>query len=410
MPKKFKKAAAATTAALMLGPLAACGGTAGASHADTFCSRGAQRVQPGEVVRHDVLLVGNVANAPSWTLTPQQADALLATIDANGRVDVISTAGDGYVCGAESLRFKEIKDGINAKARKKLLMQNLKKIEKEMAAAPRDNGQDAFAALHLADAALASVDADQKTLYVITNGLNDHGLLDFTTEGALGADPGETLEYLKSRGSLPMFTDTRVVASGFGYTAAPQAPLSHAQRQSVADTYHAIFLASTTDVVMDPAATNAEPIDTLGKTVEPVVVTAEQRPALCTTSTMVFDQTSAVRFHGDSTEFLDPDAASAALAPVAQWLTDDSTRTVDILGTTARATPENQQISLGQSRARVVRDLLLARGVKAHQITSVASRGSYFDAYVNDQAPDGELIPAAAAKNRSVRLTLVDHC
>lgn len=382
----------------------------GAAETQVFCSRSGARPSDGPVDRHAVIVVGNVANAPRWSLTERQLAELKETLAAGGRIDLVSTAGDGFVCTADKLRLQRLDPGMNPAGADATVRDNLKRLLTQLAAAPRHDGQDVYAALALAAGQLESVDAENRALYLVANGLNDHGHLDFTTEGALGADPDETLAYLRSRGPVPSFAGTRVVATGFGFTTAPQAPLDESERRIVADTYAAIFAASGSEVTIDPAPANGDPIDTLGKTVKPVTPRTVQRPASCTVEELVFDQSSALRFHGDATTFLDRAAAEAALVPIADWLREDADRTVAILGTTARATSRARQEALGFGRARVVRDLLVAAGVDPAQIESVTSKGSYFTQYVDDQAPGGGLIPASAAQNRSVRLTLTDPC
>lgn len=399
---------AAVFAALLFAPtmLTGC-----APQATTlFCSGSPGRPQTDHVGSHAVIVVGNVANSPRPELTLQQTEALEEILAGGGRVDLVSTAGDGFVCKAEQMRMKPLTPGMNKAGAEATIRDNLRALTREINAAPRDDGQDAYAALHHAAGQLESIGADRRTLIIRTSGLNDRGQLDYTVPGALGADVADTLRYLGSPGPLPRFPGVRVIASGLGFTAAPQTVLPAAARESVAATYHAILTASTEDVMMDKAPTTGDAIDTLGRTVTPVEVRTQARPATCTTQEIVYDQTSALRFVSDSTEFLNHHAAAAELDKVITWLREDPDRTVAILGTTARWGTREGQERMGRGRAQTVRDLLVAGGVRPEQVVSVTSNGSWFPDYINDQAPDGGLIPAAAAANRSVRLTLTDPC
>lgn len=406
----IKAAVVAVASAVLGGSLSGCSSSPAAQ--TLFCFGDAKKQQvPGET--HAILVIGNVANAPAWTLTDQIITALTNVLQAHGRVDLVSTAGDGYLCPAERLGMETFTDDINQSAKDDAVSRNLKRIRKEITRAPRDNGSDAYAAIHLAADEFDSIGGQERLLLFLGSGLNDHGLLDYT-RGLLGSDPDEVVSYLKKQGPLPRLSNTTTILAGLGWTAPIQEPLNDRQRGNVENTYKAILAASGAAVTIDPAPINTDPIDPLGKTVEPTPLPPEPTvppTGSCKPFEEVFDQTSALQFKGDRAEFVDPTAARAALAPIADWLKEDpAARQVSILGTTARAGSKAYQKDLALKRAKAAQRLLLDLGVKPGQITKVNGAGSWFDGYLDDRGPAGGLLPGPAAKNRSVRLTLHQAC
>lgn len=406
----MKVALAAASVTVIVGSLAGC--STSPAEQNLFCSRDATKKEiPGDV--HAIVVASNVANAPAWALTDQIKAALTEILEAGGRVDVVSTAGDGYLCPAERLGLETFTESTNEVAKEDIVRRNRNDILKAIAAAPRTDGSDAYAALHLAADQFESIGGRQRVLLFWSSGLNDHGALDYTT-GLLGSEPDEVVSYLANRGPLPTLDGVTAIAAGLGWTAPPQEPLDDRQRGNVEDTYEAILSASGAAPTMDPAPFSSDPIDTLGKTV--VATPLAPEPAAPTTESCepfeeIFDQTSALQFKGDKAEFVDAPAAKAALTPIAEWLREDpDTRRVSITGTTARALSKKYQKQLSLNRARAGEKLLIKLGVEPSQVTDVAGVGSDFDGYVDDQDPAGGLLPGPAARNRSLRLVLTQTC
>jgi OOP family OmpA-OmpF porin len=79
---------------------------------------------------------------------------------------------------------------------------------------------------------------------------------------------------------------------------------------------------------------------------------------------------------------------------------------VELIGTTAMAGPsEVSRIELSLRRAEAVKAVLVELGVPAERITTTGAGATWPDR-VPDIAPDGSLIPWAAAQNRSVIVRL----
>lgn len=411
MKRIIKVAALAAALAMAAGGLAGC--STGAGEQTPFCAIGAQGARPSGD-GHAIVVVSDVAGAPTWSLTDKITAALSGVLETGGRVDLVSTAGDGYLCAAEDWGQAVAKEDANPRKRDQVLQVNLLQITSQLARAPRDNGSDAYAALHMAADQFTSVGSSHKLLILLASGLNDHGDLDYTT-GLLGSEPREVVSSLKHLGALPDLGGVTVIVAGLGWTAPDQKPLNDRLRSNVEKTYATVLSASGAEVTVDPAPQSGAGIDTLGRTVKPTPVPSRPsvlpQPETCKPVEQVFDQTSALQFVGDKASFVDADAARDALAPITDWLAEDrARRQVSIVGTTARATSKANQKKLSLARARAARSLLVSLGVTAAQITKVSGAGSWFDGYVDDQDHAGGLLPGPAARNRSVRLNLTQTC
>ena len=404
-------------AAIALVTLPFLSGCGSADETRTFCETGRGQSAESTASQHVVIVVGNVANAPSPQLPASVTEDLQARLLDNARVDIVSTAGSGYLCTSENLGIKPAgnPDEVNEAARKNRAAEAVKLIQRELETAPRSDGADLYSALQLAGNQLMGVGAEKRLLVVLSSGVNDRGSLDYTVAGAVGADVDDTLAALEGAGPLPSLAGTEVVAVGLGFTAAPQEEFRPIDRQQITDTYQAIFETSdAATVTIDPRPINGESVNALGKSVNPVEVEELTRQALpeeaCSPHTEVFTQASAVRFQPRSATFVDEPAARAALEPVVTWLGEDRARTVTISGTTARWGSKEGQIEQGRQRAQAVAELLTGAGVDASQIAKVEGLGSYFPEYQSDLDASGRQIPAAASLNRSIRLTLQKSC
>lgn len=87
---------------------------------------------------------------------------------------------------------------------------------------------------------------------------------------------------------------------------------------------------------------------------EPIVISEEQ-----------------VRYKPGSVEFSDPDAAAAAIQPVANFLMEHPELNVVLYGTCAGDTDSDYTIGLGKSRAESVKQVLVAAGIEESRITAV---------------------------------------
>ena len=136
-------------------------------------------------------------------------------------------------------------------------------------------------------------------------------------------------------------------------------------------------------------------------TVVPVPAVAPFAPC----GTTVLRDGDSVGFLPDQAQFRDPAAARKTIQDLASLVIKGRQR-VDLVGTTSSAgTSEQGRVELSRQRADAVKSVLIELGVPADRITTKGV-GSKWPERVNDRAPDGSLIPTAAARNRSVVVRL----
>lgn len=355
-----------------------------------------------------VIVVGNHANAPMPALLTRATTLVHDALASGGRVDLVAGDSSAQVRTFETLRMKPVKGTPGGKAN--LLKGNLKKLAEALQESPSADGLDDWAAIRKAQVQLASVGGANPTIIVVDSGLNDRGVLSFARPGAIAAHPLDVAGRLRSAGQLLPLRGTRVLLQSVGATVAPQQTLCGNLVANVTQIYVKALEASGASVDIDGASSGVGGVDPRGHAVTPVpVAPCDSVIPGCTISKRVFDDNSAVRFRPGEAEFLSKPAAEKALAPIATWLADGERRAVVITGTTARYASLASQVALATQRAEVVRRYFLSKGVRDSQM-QVRGVGSHFDAYENDRAPGGGLLPGPASRNRAIRLQLTDRC
>lgn len=355
-----------------------------------------------------VIVAGNHANSPAPRLSERSAEVVAQVMRVDGKLSVISASGDPGPLDDNALRLRQVKGTEAGKA--SIIKANLKHLDQAIQRSPEADGADTWGAIHQAAGEIDAARGQHPVLVVADSGLADHGSLDFTVEGMLGAEPKEVVAHLRSIHALPNLTGVTAYLQGLGYTAPPQVPLSPGQRSRVVAIYRALLMASGARVVVDGSAGGGDSVSTNGHTVHLVTVPAEPEPKLCSRSELVFTSQSAVSFVGDRSVFVNKAAAHAALAPVARWLAAKPARRATIRGTTANARSLAWQKRLGLRRAQQVKAYLVSHGVQPSQVRTLGL-GSDFPEYVQpDRDARGELLPGPASVNRSVRVTTEDAC
>ncbi|MGK3207306.1 OmpA family protein [Amycolatopsis sp. MEPSY49] len=237
------------------------------------------------------------------------------------------------------------------------------------------------------------------TVVLVDSGLQTLPPLDFRQPGLLDADPAEVAGALGE--AVPDLRHKTVLLAGIGDTAAPQAPLDTARHNQLTELYKAVVKAGKADCVAVLPEPHSGPAPTGVPAVGAVPVPLPDNLDPDQFTKLVLPDDGKVGFRPDRAEFRDAAAAAEVIAPVARWLTGRTSRSVRLTGTTARNGARDGQVALAEARANAVAELLVERGAKREQV-STTGVGSYFDGYVPDHDSDGSLIPAAAARNRTV--------
>jgi outer membrane protein OmpA-like peptidoglycan-associated protein len=119
----------------------------------------------------------------------------------------------------------------------------------------------------------------------------------------------------------------------------------------------------------------------------------------------VFPDSGPVGFEPNTAVFRDPAAANAALRQLAQYLAANPAAKIELSGTTAHLGTLAGGRALSLQRAETVKAALVRMGTHPGQIV-MQGLAWRFPGYINDQGPDGGLLPGPAEHNRSVIVTM----
>lgn len=353
---------------------------------------------PGLVI---IAAVHQNTQAPSVPAT--LGCTLEATIAAEEPVVVIEVDGTPDKLLAETFEITTA----NEDARREDIAAATAHVVNTINAATADSdGSDLLTAIQTGADQARALGATGAHLIVLDSGLPDRGALNMTLPGMLAANPTEVADFLESTGSLPDLSGLTIELVSFGYVTAPQEPLTIAAKQTTVTIWTTVLERAGATVTDTPLARTGQGPDTphttrtveVPKDPQPTWSTAEQAEP----KTAVYDDTTALGFHPDSTELRDPTTATRELTPLAQWLTADPTRSVHIVGTTASAGTADGRAQLSLARADTIKALLVSLGADPVQITT---EGAGYTATPPDRTPTGDLDPAAAALNRTVRIS-----
>lgn len=325
------------------------------------------------------------------------------TAFAYGNVCQISADGEPRVVIDASFTEPDInidnqRKKIEAKNNSNLILDSLSVSE---ATVPECNTLDA---LRMAAGRIHS-NGGKGVLIIHNSGITTTGDLNFTATDLIHSDPEYIVEELEDRHAIPDLSGIRVIWYGMGSVSYPQEKLS---------TEYAYNLKTIWETILDRSGANYS-ID------QTEYSTGEEKNGLPDVSTMpviskdpigekgvmsnivTFDEeTSAVNFHKETATFIDRNAASKALEPVASHLLADSTCKVKLIGSTASNGSEASCLELSKQRAEACAELLLAQGVSPNQIDIEGIGREQSPLRVNDLDKDGSLIEEAAKHNRAV--------
>lgn len=250
----------------------------------------------------------------------------------------------------------------------------------------------------------AGRDQGRGTLVFSDSGLSTKGALNFTQPGLLGAAPADVVAFLEREGALPVLKGLSVFLA-IGSVERPQDDLAH-HKVKLVELLRMIAQKGGAEcvAVAEAPATTGEPRPGLPPVSLVPVPPAAVFSGACSA---VLADTGEVGFEKGQPTFLQPALARAVLEPLGRALRERKCDRVVLTGTTARHGSEGSQRSLALQRAEAVkRELVTELGVDPAAIDTVGL-GSYFIGYVPDNGPNGELLPAQAQLNRTVR---IDPC
>jgi OOP family OmpA-OmpF porin len=347
-----------------------------------------------DVVGPVVVAAGGRANMPAPSVQPLTR-YLQSAATAGSAVTVVDTGGTPQTHGSVSFQATAAND-VAAQEQRKAAAQRLSSgLEATVAAS---EGAAPLEALDVAARHIHSA-SDVGTIVLVDSGLQTQGILDYTQEGMLRAEPTDLVDGVQQSGQLPELSGVRVFVIGLGDTAAPQESLDTASRGVLVEQWSALLSAAGAACVgVDP-----QPLTGASPAVAPAVPTVSVPDiAPLVPATKVVLTADSVAFVSDSAQLRDPELAKNTLGSIAEALVA-SGQSVMLTGTTATDGTEAGRLELSRLRAETVKTTLVDLGVPAARITT-RGVGTNHPEHVDDIDADGRLIPAKAARNRTVIL------
>lgn len=349
-----------------------------------------------------VLVVGAHAGSPSpgvpAVVIPQIDAAILGNqplrvvrLDGQPEVIAVSTPKMNTVsCEAMQRRYNEASTAVFGTVR---------------ALSPKTAGADPWSAINQAVSAARTMDGAK--VIVIDSLLSDTGPIDTSTGGVTTANPDEVASHV-ARVQKVDLAGVEVELVGVGETAAPQTPLSPAEKATLSTIWVTTLTKANAKVTLTPTPRpGAGPTTNLSVRLTPVAdIKPFTAPIAGATTTTRYPDSGPLRFATNSDQVAEREAAMATLAPVADWLVVDPSRHLAVHGRTDSSGTSAHNRDLATRRAQTIADMLrtLRPGITARQITTFGDATDFAD-FIPDRAADGTLDPIAAAQNRSVVLT-----
>lgn len=326
------------------------------------------------------ILVGNHACGQELNLnSPVVKDAVNSAIRSFGFISVINVDGEpDLISGANydiPTQYKKAdRQKLEQDARNKslVLLQAIQEIE---ANSPE---VDTLGALRMAVRSFsAAPEGAEKTILVIDSGLSTAGYCNFTNN-LLNAEPEMIVTALADRGALPNLRGIHVIWQQLGDVAYPQISLTPKQIQQLVAIWQAIIGACGGTLELTDIPPNSTSLD---RSLPPVsVVELASDPPIAFESVdikenrftePVYLAESQVRFLGDSAEYAEPDNAINILSPIAEYLLQNKSLNLLLVGSTAGDGFSDFSMALSRKRAETVKQTLVSLGVDEERLTTL---------------------------------------
>lgn len=352
-------------------------------------------------------VLANTANSQGLNLnSPLVQDTIYSTIKDYGFISVVNCDGKPSTVFTNSF---DIDDKYKNASKERLEMDARSKatslITGMQGIIATDPEVDYLQALHLAVRSMASLEGyTSRSIVVLGTGLSTTGVLDFQNN-LISADPATVVDLLEKKREIPNFSDITVYWQQLGDVAAPQEPLTSAQRIKLQEIYGGIVEAGGgifvyNEMVALPKNENASypavtPIDLPADS--PISFAPEVLSSNLISNPIILNEEQ-IKFNPDTDKFLYPNEVESVLMPIADFLKKNDV-TILLCGTTAGDSNTEFSIDLSTDRAKAVRRTLIDLGVDPDRIIAVGL-GSTDPWHIYGVGYDGE----AASCNRKVVL------
>ncbi len=351
-----------------------------------------------------VFVVGGHEGRPAPVVTSSMHAAADAAVREGSAIGLVDLDGQPRLVRAGAFSDPGVNPLAGQAAQQHFLMSLQGAIEHMRAAFPH---ADVLTALNVAGRAVRAACRHGGTIYLEDSGLQETGLVNFRQIGMLGARPADVVSFLARQHDLPHLAGIAMVLAGCGDTAPPQRPLSIGQQDNVAAIWSAIAKAGgALSVRVDQAPLSGPPprhVPQVSLVPVPAAPVFPSHPGP-SSPRFVFPDNGPVGFEPGAAVFRDPTAAYAALRQLARYLVANPAARIELTGTTARWGPLTGAVALSWRRADAVKAALVHMGAAPGQIKT-RGLGWRFRSYINDQGPEGTLLPGPAEHNRSVIVT-----
>lgn len=342
------------------------------------------------------------ANAKGLNINaPQIQELVYDAIRGYGFLAAVSIDGEPEVLMADSFdipesykRASKSKLDADAAANTAALLTALGQITAD------DPEADYLEGLRLAARSLSGLEGyESKRIVMLGTGLSTAGALNFRNN-LLSADPDTLAALLAERKEIPDLTGITVTWLHLGDVADPQPALSPLQRSRLEAIWQAIVERGggsfqALDVLPEAAPAGPLPaVSVVELAPEAPIAFAPEADLLESPIVLTEEQ---VTFVGDRADYLHPDAAGEAIAPIAEYLREHPQLNILLVGTTAGDSTGTYCDQLSQDRAETVKNTLIGLGVSESRITAIGM-GSGDPWHISGVGTDGPL----AAANRKV--------
>lgn len=361
-------------------------------------------------------MVARTANAkPADSSAPLIQDTMINCADNFGFSYIVRVDGEPELVSAEDLDIPEqYKNASKERLERDALNRatNLLKVMDEVTAVYPE--VDYLEGLRCAADSLHSLDDSytSRTIICCGTGLGTQGYMDFQNN-LLSADPKVIVEMLNEREALPNLEGITVYWLSMGQVAAPQEKLTPKQNKNLENIWKAVIEAAGGEFVANEYITVAAETNTTGElpSVSTVKVPSEIPISFETevlkeseVAESAFEEPvslgeSQVEFVGDQSVYLHPDEAVEIIRPIAEYLLDNKSVPLLLIGSTAGDVTNESTMQLSRDRAEAVKKTLTELGVDGSRIT-VIGMGSDDPWHVYGAGYDGPV----ASGNRKVVL------
>ena len=357
---------------------------------------------------HLAVIIGAHANAPRANTSVMYDAVLEACTHSGSTISIIVNDGAPY---ASVVTVPETKSGLSAEKYQAIAKERTEQIlelaDGMLAKTPET---DLLSAVALAGRQLEAEDGGRKELIIIDSGLSTMPPLDFSESLLEGVAPENVTELLDEQRALPDLQGIDSVRFfNVGDVAAPQARLTEANRKMLMEIWDKILTKAGAEEIKFQTDLPLSAVYEEGRMPEVSAVAVMERASaleskevdLGEVDALGFDEET-IAFCPDTDEFVDREAAKAALEGAASYMEENPGFCAVLVGTTAKAGDLESCISLSEKRAEAVKGLLTEIGVDAARLEAVGT--GYDNPFYKEDWKDGTLNEAMAAQNRAVIL------